>query len=132
MRLIRDLRKELVLAIPVTPEDDKVVLMSARSARIACGCVFLPKKADGFVFASFNQFLRLTPDIRLDTHPYGRHTTASDVLRAGCPVITFTGKAFASRAGKSLFYTLGFQQFVATDRESCLRIAVQLAQTHNS
>lgn len=67
-------------------------------------------------------------DIMLDTHPYGGHTTASDALRAGCPVITLTGKTFASRVGKSLLTTLGFPQLVAADRESYARIAVQLAQ----
>jgi protein O-GlcNAc transferase len=36
-------------------------------------------------------------DLMLDTWPYGAHTTASDALRMGVPVLTLPGKSFASR-----------------------------------
>ena len=38
------------------------------------------------------------PDLFLDTFNYNAHTTASDVLWAGLPVLTKMGQSFASRA----------------------------------
>lgn len=46
-------------------------------------------------------------DLFLDTHPYNAHTTASDALWAGCPVLTCPGDTFASRVAGSLNHHLG-------------------------
>ena len=42
----------------------------------------------------------------MDTYPYNGHTTCSDALRAGLPVITLSGETFASRVGYSLLKDL--------------------------
>ena len=41
-------------------------------------------------------------DLFLDTLPYNAHTTASDALWAGLPVVTCQGNAFAGRVGEFL------------------------------
>jgi protein O-GlcNAc transferase len=41
-------------------------------------------------------------DIFLDTFPYGAHTTASDAIRMGLPIITIKGESFASRVSSSI------------------------------
>ena len=46
-------------------------------------------------------------DVFLDTFPYNGHTTASDALLAGVPVVTLTGKGFASRVATSLLHDMG-------------------------
>ena len=38
-------------------------------------------------------------DLFIDTFPYGAHTTCSDALWAGLPIVTLIGKSFASRVG---------------------------------
>jgi protein O-GlcNAc transferase len=43
----------------------------------------------------------------LDTWPYGAHTTASDAVRVGLPVLTKTGNSFQSRVSASILNTLG-------------------------
>jgi len=46
-------------------------------------------------------------DVFLDTYPYNGHTTASDALLAGLPVVTMSGETFASRVAGSLLNDLG-------------------------
>ncbi|MCK5749875.1 MAG: phage terminase large subunit, partial [Oricola sp.] len=46
MSLIQDLRKDGVFSVAIKPEGDKIVRMSACSARIEAGCVLLPTAAD--------------------------------------------------------------------------------------
>lgn len=51
-------------------------------------------------------------DLFLDTRPYNAHTTASDALWAGVPLLTFPGETFASRVAASLLTTLGCGDFI--------------------
>lgn len=49
-------------------------------------------------------------DLFIDTWPCNGHTTASDALWAGVPVITYTGRSFASRVAASLLDAVGLQE----------------------
>ena len=52
----------------------------------------------------------------LDTFPYGAHTTCSEAMYAGLPVLTRPGKSFASRVAASLLYALHAGAAGRTDR----------------
>jgi protein O-GlcNAc transferase len=52
-------------------------------------------------------------DLFLDTLPYNAHTTASDALWAGLPVVTCPGGAFAARVGASLLTAIGLPELIA-------------------
>ncbi|MBF0438469.1 MAG: tetratricopeptide repeat protein [Magnetococcales bacterium] len=67
-------------------------------------------------------------DIFLDTLPCTAHTTASDALWAGCPVVTCLGETFAGRVAASLLTALGFSEWIAADLAAYRRIALDLAQ----
>ncbi|GAB6196728.1 O-linked N-acetylglucosamine transferase, SPINDLY family protein [Lysobacter xanthus] len=67
-------------------------------------------------------------DLFLDTTPYNAHTTATDALWAGCPVLTTPGATFASRVAASLLGTLGLESLVAADDAEFVATAVRLAQ----
>jgi len=67
-------------------------------------------------------------DLFLDTFPYGAHTTASDALWAGLPVVTALGPAFAGRVAASLAIGAGLPELVADDSEAYVRIALDLAR----
>jgi len=43
--LLQDLREEHIAAVPIAPKGDKVLRMSAQSAKIEAGAVYLPRKA---------------------------------------------------------------------------------------
>jgi predicted O-linked N-acetylglucosamine transferase (SPINDLY family) len=66
-------------------------------------------------------------DLFLDTWPYGAHTTASDALWAGCPVLTRRGETFAARVGASLLATVGLPELVAESVDDYVERAVALA-----
>ena len=51
-------------------------------------------------------------DLFLDTLPYNAHTTGSDALWAGMPLITCTGGTFAGRVGTSLLHAAGLPELV--------------------
>ncbi|MEY3579393.1 MAG: hypothetical protein RI984_497 [Pseudomonadota bacterium] len=56
-------------------------------------------------------------DVFLDTFPYNGHTTASDALLAGVPVVTLTGNSFASRVATSLLHDMGRADWCTTNIE---------------
>ncbi|WP_406623138.1 tetratricopeptide repeat protein [Acidovorax sp. SDU_ACID1] len=51
-------------------------------------------------------------DLFIDTFPYNAHTTASDALWAGLPVLTRTGQSFASRVAASLLTAIGLPELI--------------------
>ncbi|WP_188129337.1 glycosyl transferase [Rhizobium sp. RU20A] len=65
-------------------------------------------------------------DLGLDTFPYNGHTTTSDKLWAGLPVITLKGTNFASRVTESLLGAIGLPELVLPDRDAFVARAVAL------
>lgn len=66
-------------------------------------------------------------DLFLDTVPYGAHTTASDALWMGVPVLTFAGQCFAARVCASLVRAAGIPEMVCESPEHYVQRAIQLA-----
>jgi protein O-GlcNAc transferase len=67
-------------------------------------------------------------DLFLDTLPYNAHTTASDALWTGLPVLTRTGETFAGRVATSLLNAIGLPELVTRRREDYERLAIELAR----
>ena len=63
----------------------------------------------------------------LDTYPYNAHTTASDALWAGLPLITLIGKSFASRVSASLLSAVGLSQLITHSQDDYEALAIGLA-----
>jgi predicted O-linked N-acetylglucosamine transferase (SPINDLY family) len=68
-------------------------------------------------------------DLFLDTLPYNAHTTASDALWAGLPVVTCRGETFAGRVASSLLHNLHLPELITATLEDYVRLAIELA-TH--
>jgi predicted O-linked N-acetylglucosamine transferase (SPINDLY family) len=66
-------------------------------------------------------------DLSLDTLPYNAHTTASDALWAGLPVLTQIGETFAGRVAASLLNAIGLGELIATTARQYEEIAIELA-----
>src|SRR5207237_125110 len=67
-------------------------------------------------------------DLFLDTAPYNAHTTASDALWAGLPLLTLRGTTFASRVGASVVTAAGLPELVTDSLEQYEKAALELAR----
>jgi predicted O-linked N-acetylglucosamine transferase (SPINDLY family) len=67
-------------------------------------------------------------DLFLDTLPCNAHTTASDALWAGLPVLTCCGSTFAGRVAGSLLMAIGMPELVTGSLEEYERLALALAR----
>ena len=66
-------------------------------------------------------------DLFLDTLPYNAHTTASDALWAGLPVLTCLGKSFAGRVAASLLHAVNLPELIAKNLPEYETLALRLA-----
>jgi predicted O-linked N-acetylglucosamine transferase (SPINDLY family) len=66
-------------------------------------------------------------DLFLDTLPYNAHTTASDALWMGLPLLTCTGNTFASRVAASLLFAMGLPELVTSSLSEYGELARDLA-----
>jgi predicted O-linked N-acetylglucosamine transferase (SPINDLY family) len=66
-------------------------------------------------------------DLFLDTFPYNAHTTTSDALWTGLPVLTLMGHSFASRVAASLLNAMGLPDLICNGQEDYEALAIELA-----
>jgi predicted O-linked N-acetylglucosamine transferase (SPINDLY family) len=88
--------------------------------------------AERLVFAPYvtleENLARLSrADLFLDTWPYNAHTTASDALWSGLPVLTCAGSTFASRVAASLLHAVGLPELVCGSLAEYESLALRLA-----
>ena len=88
--------------------------------------VFAPKQPNPLHLARYP-----LADLFLDTAPYGAHTTASDALWMGVPVLTLSGRSFASRVCGSLVRAAGLTDLVCTRPEDYVERAVALGNNRS-
>lgn len=66
-------------------------------------------------------------DLFLDTLPYNAHTTTSDALWTGLPVLTCMGQSFASRVAASLLNACSLTELITESRADYEKLAIELA-----
>lgn len=103
--------------------DDRLRAEAQRRGVDAARLVFMPKLAHAEYLARYRH-----ADLFLDTAPYNAHTTASDAIWAGCPVLTVPGDTFAARVAASLNHHLGLPQLNARDDAAFVETAVRLGR----
>jgi predicted O-linked N-acetylglucosamine transferase (SPINDLY family) len=123
MRLLRTVRGSVLWLIEDNPESRDNLRREAEARGIA---------GDRLVFAGrvpLDEHLarHRHADLFLDTQPYGAHTTASDALWAGVPVLTVAGPSFAARVAAGLLHAAGMPELVAPDLAAYEATALRLA-----
>jgi predicted O-linked N-acetylglucosamine transferase (SPINDLY family) len=103
------------------PTEQRLKILAAEQGVDPERLIFAPKLAN-------TQHLARYPlaDLFLDSAPCGAHTTASDALWMGVPVLTMAGRGFAARVCGSLAKSAGLDQLVCHNIEDYVRKAVEL------
>lgn len=84
--------------------------------------IFAPRVLPPEYLARFRQ-----ADLFLDCFPFNGGTTANDALWMGLPIVTCSGRTFASRMAGSLLHSLGLPELVVDSFEQYEQLAVDLA-----
>ena len=116
--------REFSIWMKILNENPRTVLWLLKSSDL--GVSNLKKEAKGFgvdadrlIFADrVNQYDHLDrhrfADLFLDNFNYNAHTTASDALWAGVPIVTKIGKQFSSRVAASLLTAIGLPELITS------------------
>ena len=75
--------------------------------------------------------LRLA-DVFLDTFPYNCGSTTNDVVQAGVPIVTMSGRTLVSRMGGSILQSLGLSQLIAANLADYKTKIAELADLQNT
>ena len=75
--------------------------------------------------------LRLA-DVFLDTFPYNCGSTTNDVVQAGVPIVTMSGRTLVSRMGGSILVSLNLSQLVASNHDDYKEKIITLSETQNT
>lgn len=124
MAVLRQVPGSVLWLLSGPGDADARLRAAADSAGIdATRLVFMPKQPQ----AEYLARLQLA-DLFLDCNPYNAHTTASDALWAGCPVLTRPGGTFAGRVAASLNHHLGLPGMNVADDDAYIERAVALGR----
>ncbi len=121
--ILADAPRAVLWMIAWNPHAQENLLRELRARGVAPGRVFFAPKLD---LAGHIARLRAA-DLFLDTWPCNAHTTASEALWAGVPVLTVPGPTFASRVAASLAVACGLGDLACTDEEQYVQFATALA-----
>ncbi len=107
--------------------DQRLRTHAAHNGIDATRLVFMPKLPHDEYLARYRH-----ADLFLDTAPYNAHTTASDAIWGGCPVLTVPGPTFAARVAASLNHHLGMPQLNARDDATFIELATRIGRDHSA
>jgi protein O-GlcNAc transferase len=124
MRLLRALPHAVLWLLEAHPASSRALRRHARAHAIdPARLVFAPRVA-----AADHLARHPAADLALDTWPYGAHTTASDALWSGVPLLTLLGEGFAARVGTSLLRAVGLPELVTDTPAAYEALALELAR----
>lgn len=123
MEILKQVPGSVLWLLTSTAETDERLRDYAEQMGVARErIVFAPKLANAHHMARYP-----LADLFLDTSPYGAHTTASDALWMGVPVLTVPGRSFASRVCGSLVAAAGLTELICATPDEYVERAVALA-----
>jgi predicted O-linked N-acetylglucosamine transferase (SPINDLY family) len=123
MRLLQQVERSVLWLLEDNPAASRNLLREANARGVAAErLVFAPRVKPAEHLARHR-----AADLFLDTLPYGAHTTASDALWSGLPVLSCFGSTFAGRVGASLLKAAGLPELVADSLAAYEGLALKLA-----
>jgi len=123
MRLLHDVKGSLLWLLDGAATAKRNLREEAKARGVAADrLVFAPRAPLPVYLARY-----MHADLFLDTFHYNAHTTGSDSLLMGVPVVTRCGDAFAARVGASLLSAVGLSELITDTTEDYERLALRLA-----
>jgi len=123
MRLLRAVPGSVLWLVEGNSRAKHNLAAAAQAAGVAAGrLVFAPRLPYAQHLARYR-----VADLALDTFPYTSHTTASDALWCGCPLVGLSGDTFASRVSGSILSAAGLSDLLTRSAADYERLAGQLA-----
>ena len=127
MRLLKKVEKSVLWLI----KDNDVAVYNLKKEAEKRGV-----KSDRIIFAkhmpvSEHLARHKIADLFVDTFPYTAHTTCSDALWSGLPVITRTGQSFASRVAGSLLNAVNLKELITKTEKEYEDLILKLAKNPN-
>ncbi|EGD60028.1 TPR repeat-containing protein [Novosphingobium nitrogenifigens DSM 19370] len=124
MRILAAVENSVLWLISLSPETEQALRKAAADAGVdPARLIFAPRAPHDVHLARHAH-----ADLGLDTLRYNAHTTASDALWAGLPVVTRAGRCFAARVGASLNHAVGLSDLVTHDAAGFESLAIALAR----
>lgn len=124
MRILAAVPRSVLWLLADNPDTEASLRRAASGAGVdPARLVFAPRKAKPEHLARHRH-----ADLFLDTHTVNAHTTASDALWAGLPVLTWPGDSFAGRVAASLLYAVGLPELAVAALEDYEREAIALGR----
>jgi protein O-GlcNAc transferase len=125
MKLLREIPQSALWLLEDSGEAKRRLQQAAQAAGVdAARLVFAARVAPAEHLARHRR-----ADVFLDTLPYNAHTTASDALWAGLPVLTCVGNTFAGRVAGSLLRAVGLPELVTQTLHDYETLAFKLARS---
>jgi predicted O-linked N-acetylglucosamine transferase (SPINDLY family) len=123
MRLLRSVPGSVLWLIEDNPDATCHLQQEAQARGISAARIIFAKRVPLSEHLGRHQCAGLF----LDTLPYNAHTTASDALWAGLPVLTCTGTSFAGRVASSMLTVLDLPELITTSVAQYESLAYELA-----
>jgi predicted O-linked N-acetylglucosamine transferase (SPINDLY family) len=125
MRILAAVERSVLWLKPGNPIARENLINHAMSAGIDSSRIVFADRT-----ANYSEHLERykAVDLFLDTFPYGAHTTASDALWMGVPILTLRGRSIPSRVCASLLERLAVRELVAESLSEYTSKAIQLAK----
>ena len=124
MVILKNCKKSVLWLRKKNDESSKNLKKEAEQRGINPERLIFAKRSPMDVHIKRLQFI----DLFLDTFPYGAHSTASEAIRMGVPILTIRGKSFSSRVAASMLSSVGLKELIVENIDEYVNIAIEIAQ----
>jgi predicted O-linked N-acetylglucosamine transferase (SPINDLY family) len=124
MELLEELPNAILWLLETNPAATENFLIKAKKLGINPERIIFAKK----IKKEEHLARQRLADLFLDTFPYGAHTTASDALWVGLPLVTLIGKSFQSRVAASLLHSVGHPELIADSLEKYKDLVLRMVK----
>lgn len=124
MRLLQQVEGSVLWLFGSSPGAEANLRKQAQKRGVAAGRLVFARRLEHAEHLARHRLA----DLFLDTFNYNAHTTASDALWAGLPVVTMAGQGFAARVAASLLRAVDLAELVTGSRSEYEQLALALAR----